>query len=414
MQRPIGVVALVLSLSFGAALAQSPPYPNHPVKILIGPSPDIFARIVGEHLQQVWGQPVVVEPRPGAGGKLAVQAVSTAAPDGYTMLFATPTYTLNTAMKTASYDLLKEFEPVAIIGLISYALVINPNVPVHSVKELVDYAKANPGKLNCASAGIGTVPHLACEFLNKVAGVNIVHVPYRDVNSGTMATVAGTTQLFFGVSTSAKSQIDAGTLRGIAVSTRQRSLLLPNLPTMVELGYPAFDMPGWGGLIATPAPQGRGRQDQCRGAACGDAARAAEAADQCWHGAAAGIRSGAGPPIHPGRYRALDEVRERSRSGTSCATVRLRNRHDVRNLFLTLQVVAAAVLFTGPASAQAWRRARPGPGRHAARARGHHRGAAAGCAERSDLQGTRLRSRRQHLVLAGRAQGPAGRGRAAA
>jgi tripartite-type tricarboxylate transporter receptor subunit TctC len=252
MQRPIGVVALVLSLSLGAAaLAQSPPYPNHPVKILIGPSPDIFARIVGEHLQQVWGQPVVVEPRPGAGGKLAVQAVSTAAPDGYTMLFATPTYTLNTAMKTASYDLLKEFEPVAIIGLISYALVINPNVPVHSVKELVDYAKANPGKLNCASAGIGTVPHLACEFLNKVAGINIVHVPYRDVNSGTMATVAGTTQLFFGVSTSAKSQIDAGTLRGIAVSTRQRSLLLPNLPTMVESGYPAFDMPGWGGLIAT-------------------------------------------------------------------------------------------------------------------------------------------------------------------
>jgi tripartite-type tricarboxylate transporter receptor subunit TctC len=252
VQRPTSVVALFLWFVFGAAaFAQSQSYPSHPVKILIGPSPDIFARIVGEHLQQAWGQPVVVEPRPGAGGKLAVQAVSTAAPDGYTMLFATPTYTLNTAMKTASYDLLKEFEPVAIIGLISYALVINPSVPVHSVKELVDYAKANPGKLNCASAGIGTVPHLACEFLNKVAGINIVHVPYRDVNSATMATVGGTTQLFFGVSTSAKSQIDAGTLRGIAVSTRQRSLLLPNLPTMVEAGYPAFDMPGWGGLIAT-------------------------------------------------------------------------------------------------------------------------------------------------------------------
>jgi tripartite-type tricarboxylate transporter receptor subunit TctC len=252
MRRPIGAVALILWFVLGAAaFAQSQSYPSHPVKILIGPSPDIFARIVGEHLQQAWGQPVVVEPRPGAGGKLAVQAVSTAAPDGTTMLFATPTYTLNTAMKTASYDLLKEFEPVAIIGLISYALVINPNVPVHSVKELVDYAKANPGKLNCASAGIGTVPHLACEFLNKVAGINIVHVPYRDVNSATMATVGGTTQLFFGVSTSAKSQIDAGTLRGIAVSTKQRSLLLPNLPTMVESGYPAFDMPGWGGLIAT-------------------------------------------------------------------------------------------------------------------------------------------------------------------
>jgi tripartite-type tricarboxylate transporter receptor subunit TctC len=222
MQRPMCAVALISWLVLGAAAwAQSTSYPSHPVKILIGPSPDIFARIVGEHLQQAWGQPVVVEPRPGAGGKLAVQAVSTAAPDGYTMLFATPTYTLNTAMKAASYDLLKEFEPVAIIGLISYALVINPNVPVHSVKELVDYAKANPGKLNCASAGIGTVPHLACEFLNKVAGINIVHVPYRDVNSATMATVGGTTQLFFGVSTSAKSQIDAA--RYVASRSRPSS-----------------------------------------------------------------------------------------------------------------------------------------------------------------------------------------------
>jgi len=233
------------------AFAQAQSYPNHPIKIIIGPSPDIFSRIVGEHLQQAWGQPVVVEPRPGAGGKLAVQAVASATPDGYTMLFATPTYTLNTAMKTASYDLIKEFEPVAIIGLISYVLVAHPSVPANSVAELVAYAKANPGKLNCASAGVGTVPHLACEFLNKIAGINIVHVPYRDVNSATMATVGGTTQIFFGVSTSAKSQIDAGTLRGLAVSTRQRSLLLPSLPTMVEAGYEAFEMPGWGGLITT-------------------------------------------------------------------------------------------------------------------------------------------------------------------
>ena len=248
------VVVFALSLALFApapAFAQAQSYPSHPVKIIIGPSPDIFSRIVGEHLQQAWGQPVVIEPRPGAGGKLAVQAVSTATPDGTTMLFATPTYTLNTAMKTASYDLIKEFAPVAIIGLISYVLVVNTEVPAKSIVELVAYAKANPGKLNCASAGVGTVPHLACEFLNKVAGINIVHVPYRDVNSATMATVGGTTQMFFGVSTSAKAQIDGGKLRGLAVSTRQRSLLLPDLPTMVEMGYPSFDMPGWGGLIAT-------------------------------------------------------------------------------------------------------------------------------------------------------------------
>jgi tripartite-type tricarboxylate transporter receptor subunit TctC len=246
----IGGAALALC-SMHCAAAQAQSFPNHPVKIIVGPSPDIFSRIVAEHLQQVWGQPVIVEPRPGAGGKLAVSAVSTAPPDGHTMLFASPTYTLNTAMKTATYDLMKELVPVANIGVISYALVAHPGVPAKTVAELVAYAKQNPGKLNCASAGIGTVPHLACEYLNKVAGTQILHVPYRDVNSGTMATVGNVTQMFFGVSTSAKSQIDSGTLRGLAVSTAQRSVLLPNLPTMVESGYPTFNMPGWGGLFAT-------------------------------------------------------------------------------------------------------------------------------------------------------------------
>jgi tripartite-type tricarboxylate transporter receptor subunit TctC len=203
-----------------------------------------------EHLREVWGQPVIVEPRPGAGGKLAATAVGTAPPDGYTLLFATPTYTLNTAMGVATYDLMNEFAPVAIIGLISYALVTHSNLPVRSAGELVAHAEAHPGALNCASAGIGTVPHLACEFLNKSAGVSIVHVPYRDVNSAMMATVGGVTQMFFGVSTNAKVQIDTGALNGLAVSTAERSLLLPTLPTMVESGFPDFVMPGWGGLIA--------------------------------------------------------------------------------------------------------------------------------------------------------------------
>ncbi|MGZ3322029.1 MAG: Bug family tripartite tricarboxylate transporter substrate binding protein, partial [Xanthobacteraceae bacterium] len=240
--RARGLVALVVALAAGlapagrnAAHAQS--FPNHPIKIIVGPSPDVFSRIIAEHLQQAWGQPVVVEPRPGAGGKLAVTAVSSAAPDGHTLLFATPTYTLNTAMKVASYDL-REFVPVANIGLISYALVTHSSVPATSVAELVVHARQNPGKLNCASAGIGTVPHLACEYLNKVAGTNILHVPYRDVNSAMVATVANVTQMFFGVSTSAKSQIESGALRGLAVSTSQRSVLLPALPTMIESGYP--------------------------------------------------------------------------------------------------------------------------------------------------------------------------------
>jgi tripartite-type tricarboxylate transporter receptor subunit TctC len=246
---------LAACLSAGDARAQD--FPTRPIRLIVGPSPDIFSRIIGEHLQQVWGQAVVVEPRPGAGGKLAVSAVTSAEPDGHTLLFATPTYTLNTAMKLASYDLVKEFEAVSIIGLISYALVVNPDLPVRSVAELVALAKSRPGALNCASAGIGTVPHLACETLNKSAGVNVVHVPYRDVNAAMMGTVSGTVQMFVGVSTTAKAQIQSGTVRGLAVTTPQRSALLPDLPTLVESGYANFVMPGWGGFLApagTPKP----------------------------------------------------------------------------------------------------------------------------------------------------------------
>jgi tripartite-type tricarboxylate transporter receptor subunit TctC len=252
LRAPRSLLGVVLALTIPATVApaRAQNFPNHPIKIIIGPSPDVFSRIIAEHLQQAWGQPVVVEPRPGAGGKLAAVGVASAAPDGHTLLFATPTYTLNTAMGVASYDLLNEFEPVSIIGLIAYALVTPTSIPPTSVAEFVAYAKQNPGKLNCASAGIGTVPHLACEYLNKLAGTNIVHVPYRDVNSAMMATVGNVTQMFFGVSTNAKSQIESGTLRGLAVSTARRSLLLPNLPTMIESGYPSFDMPGWGGLLA--------------------------------------------------------------------------------------------------------------------------------------------------------------------
>ena len=245
----IGLTVALTSAQFGDAAVQDSDFPKHAIKLIVGPSPDVFSRIVAEHLQEAWGQPVIVEPRPGAGGKIAVNAVLAAPPDGYTMLFTTPTYTLNTAMKVATYDLLKEFDAVAIVGLISYALVAHPSVPAKSVPELINYAKRNPGKLNCASAGIGTVPHLACEYLNRIAGVSIVHVPFRDVNSAMMATVGNTTQIFFGVAANAKAQIDAGALRGLAVSTERRSLLLPDLPTMIEVGNPTFNMPGWGGFI---------------------------------------------------------------------------------------------------------------------------------------------------------------------
>lgn len=231
-------------------VAQAQEFPNRPVKIIVGPSPDVFARIVAERLQQMWGQPVVVEQRPGGGGKIAVAAVTGAKPDGHTLLFATPTFTLATAMRLATYDFVKELEPAALTGLIAYAMVVHPSVPANSVADLVALAKAKPGQINCASAGYGTVPHLACETLNKVAGVEVVHVPFKDVNSAMMGVVGDHVEMFVAVSTVAKQQIAAGTVRGLAVTTAQRSALLPQLPTLAESGFPSFVMPGWGGLMA--------------------------------------------------------------------------------------------------------------------------------------------------------------------
>src|SRR5690242_13644039 len=262
-RRPRGWMGAAC-IALGAAIAAMIPtrapaqdFPNRPVKIVVGPSPDVFSRIIGEHLQEVWKQPVVVEPRPGGGGKLAVAAVTGARPDGHTLLFATPTFTLATAMQLATYDFAKEFSPAALMGVIAYTMVVHPSVPANSVAELVALAKRKPGEINCGSAGYGTVPHLACETFNKVAGVKVVHIPYNSVNAAMLGVIGNQVQMFVAVSTVAKQQVAAGTVRGLAVTTAQRSALLPQLPTLAESGFPSFVMPGWGGLMApagTPKP----------------------------------------------------------------------------------------------------------------------------------------------------------------
>ncbi len=249
----IGAAATTLCAILAVApptVARAQDFPNHPVKIVVGPSPDVFSRIVAEYLQETWKQPVVVESKPGGGGKLAVAAVTGARPDGHTLLFATPTFTLATAMRLASYDFVKDFEPAALMGVIAYTLVTSPGLPVNSVADLVAFAKQKPGEINCGSAGYGTVPHLACETFNKVAGVRVVHIPYNSVNAAMVGVMGNQVQMFVAVSTVAKQQIAAGTVRGLAVTTAQRSVLLPQIPTVAESGFPSFVMPGWGGLMA--------------------------------------------------------------------------------------------------------------------------------------------------------------------
>src|SRR5262249_31501904 len=205
----------LLALCSGALLplvagAMAQTFSSQPIRIIVGPSPDAVARVMGQHLQDTWGQPVVIEARTGAGGQIAATTVAGAEPDGHTLLFATPSYTLNTALKTASYDVLRDFAPAGLIGTGSYTLVVHPSLPAKSFGELVALARSQPGKLNCASAGIGTAPHIACEAFNRIPGVNVIHVPYRNVNEAMSGIVGNHVQIFVAVSLVARRQMDSG------------------------------------------------------------------------------------------------------------------------------------------------------------------------------------------------------------
>jgi tripartite-type tricarboxylate transporter receptor subunit TctC len=242
-------------VALGAAGADD--YPSRAIRIVVGPGPDIVARVFADVLSRSLGQPVVVEQRPGAGGMIAAQTVSAAPPDGYLLLQATASYTINTALQSGSLDIGRDFAPVALVSTIPFVLVVHPSVPAKTLAELIAYAKANPGKLNYASSGVGTPPHMAGELFKFRAGVDILHVPYREANSGLAAVVGGAVQMMFSIASTAKSQIDGGTVRGIAVTSLKPSALVPDLPAVAQSGLPGFEVIGWNGFVApkaTPQP----------------------------------------------------------------------------------------------------------------------------------------------------------------
>ena len=252
--------AAALSAILSAAGASAQAWPDKPVKILVpapaGSSLDVLARAIGERLKDKFGQPVVVENKPAAGGTVATGEVVRAAPDGSVMLlgFNGPLAT-GPLIQKVPYDVQKDLAPVIITSSQPNVLAVNASLPVKSVPELVAWAKANPGKLNFASVGNGSSSHLNAELLKSMAGIDAVHVPFNGSPPAVLSTVQGETQMIFAVMQPLQAQIQAGKLRALAVTTPKRFPLLPDLPAIAET-YPGFEALAWNGLVvpsATPA-----------------------------------------------------------------------------------------------------------------------------------------------------------------
>src|SRR6185369_18034452 len=212
-------------------------YPARPVHIVVGIppglAPDVAARLIGPALSERFGQPVIVENRPGAGGVIGAQAVSSAAPDGHTLLLVLSGYAASASLyPSTTFNFVRDIAPVAIIGNTPYLMMVNQSFPAKTVSEFIAYAKANPGKINMASPGIGTAPHLAGELFKTMTGVNIQHVPYRGAAPALTDLIAGQVQLYFVTTPASIDYIRTGKLRALAVTTATRSEALPDIPSV--------------------------------------------------------------------------------------------------------------------------------------------------------------------------------------
>jgi tripartite-type tricarboxylate transporter receptor subunit TctC len=249
------VAGLIAALAFSRA-APAEDYPSHPVTMVVaftpgGPS-DVLARVIGKRFNEILHQPFIVENRPGAGGNIAAEQVARSAPDGYTLLMGNNSILATNAAlyKKLNYDPEKDFIPISLIGTQANILVVNPSVPANSMAELIALAKANPGKLNFASSGHGAAAHLAGELFKTEAKINIVHVAYKGAAPALQDVIAGHVQMMFATAASVVGLIRDGKVRALAVTTPKRTAVMPDLPTVDELGIKGFDATTWHGLVA--------------------------------------------------------------------------------------------------------------------------------------------------------------------
>ena len=250
-------VATLLSVAALTTPAAAQEFPTRPIRLIVGPGPDTTARAVGARLSAVWGQQVVVEQLPGAGGVIAAQTVAKAAPDGYTLLLSTGSYSIMQAIRPdMKLSLLKDFEPVAQIASLSFVLLANPTLPANTLPELIKLARDKPGTLNCASTGPGTTAHLGCEMLRTYGQVDIVHVPYNGTAPAITDLIAGRVHVLFATGPGLVN-VTAGKLKAIVVTGPARMAAAPDVPTMAEAGMPELGFISWNGVHApagTPKP----------------------------------------------------------------------------------------------------------------------------------------------------------------
>lgn len=251
---------LAAGLPAVSEIARAQTYPTRPVRLIApglpGDVTDLFARLYGEWLAQRLDQPFIIEDRAGAGGNIATEAVTRAAPDGYTLLWVTSANAWNaTLYATLNYNFIRDIVPVASSHRGFGVMVVHPSFPAQTVSDFISYAKANPGKINMASNGVGSGAHLWGELFKMMAGVDMLHVPYRSVAPAVADLLAGRVQVMFETLTTAISHIKAGALRALAVTAATRLPVLPNVPTVSEF-VPGYEAYGWGGIGApgnTPA-----------------------------------------------------------------------------------------------------------------------------------------------------------------
>ena len=254
--RLVGRLALVAVAAAPALSIAQEPYPNKPVQLIVsfppGGASDFFTRSMANELSKIWGQAVVVDNRPGAGGNIGAQAAARARPDGYTIYMSgLNTHAINSTLyKNPGFDHIKDFAPISRVATVPNVLVVNPAVPAKSVSELIRYFKAEPSKAFYASSGSGTGPHMSTELFKNMAGVQISHIPYKGSAAAMSDVMAGNVPMEMDNLPAVLSQIKAGKLRALAVSSKTRVEELPDVPTMIEAGMPGYEVTSWWAMFA--------------------------------------------------------------------------------------------------------------------------------------------------------------------